>query len=55
MRDEAYGEYAGEVRFDWSTYPMTPDDIFFHYISVTEMGEWEDADAYDYPLVNHPL
>jgi len=54
-RDAAYSEYAQEVGFDRSVYPMDRDDVGFHYIPATEMDEWEDATANDYPTVNHPL
>jgi hypothetical protein len=54
-RDEAYGEYAEDVGFDRSVYPMIADHIGFHYIPATDMEEWEDADVYGHPIVNHPV
>ena len=54
-RDEAYGEYAEEVGFDRSVYPMESDDVGFHYIPATDMDKWQEATANDYPTVNHPL
>jgi len=53
-RDEAYEEYAQDVGFDRSVYPMTADRISFHYIPTTDMEDWEDASANDHPNVNHP-
>lgn len=53
--DEAYSEYAQEVGFDRSVYPMDSEDVTFHYIPATKMGEWEDATINDHPVVNHPL
>jgi hypothetical protein len=54
-RDEAYSEYAEKHGFDRSTYPMTQDKIGFHYIPPTDMEDWDDATANDYPVVNHSV
>lgn len=54
-RDEAYGEYAEDIGFDRSVYPMDRDEVGFHYIPPTDMEKWESATANDYPTVNHPL
>lgn len=54
-RDEAYGEYAKDVGFDRSTYPMASNEVGFHYIPPTDMGDWNEATADDHPTVNHPV
>lgn len=54
-REEAYSEYAKELQFDRSVYPMERDEVGFHYIPATDMEKWQKATANDYPNVNHPL
>lgn len=49
--DEAYSEYAQEVGFDRSVYPMDSEDVTFHYISPDRMDRWEDATKDDHPFV----
>ena len=54
-RDRAYSEYAEEVGFDRSAYPMASNEVSFHYIPPTDMEDWEGATADDHPTLNRPV